>query len=140
MVTIGTKIQASRRPNVGYRVDGFTFDWHPPTVRLRQATARLTQWTAPRRASGVAMSNLLETALPPRVTKTTLYRVAGWLLRVYIASLVVVGGYSLLWVLEVAGMLPGRVLSTVWIGIAATGALFLVLLVPLYYTARAAER
>ena len=85
------------------------------------------------------MIGRLETALPPRVTKTTLYRVAGWLLRVYVASLIVVGGYSLLWVLEVAGMLPSRVLSTAWIGVAAIGGLFLVLLVPLYYRARTAE-
>ncbi|MFA9416879.1 hypothetical protein [Natrinema sp. HArc-T2] len=85
------------------------------------------------------MIGRLETALPPRITKTTLYRVAGLLLRVYVVSLGLIGIYSLLWVLEVAGMLPGRVLSTVWFGVAAVGLLFLVLLIPLYYRARTTE-
>lgn len=75
-------------------------------------------------------------AFPPAVTKTSLYRVVDRLLQVYVASLLIVGVYSLLWILEVAGMLPGRWLSTVWLGVAATGVLFLILLVPLYYVAR----
>ncbi|WP_226042147.1 hypothetical protein [Natrinema sp. DC36] len=82
----------------------------------------------------------LEDSFPPAVTTTTLYRIVGWLLRVYVASLLIVGVYSLLWVLEVAGMLPVRWLSTVWLGVAATGVLFLILLVPLYYVARSTDR
>lgn len=82
----------------------------------------------------------LEDSFPPAVTKTTLYRIVGWLLRVYVVSLLVVGVYSLLWVLEVAGMLPGRWLSTVWLGVAAMGAIFLILLIPLYYTARSTDQ
>lgn len=86
------------------------------------------------------MIGRLEDSLPPAVTKTTLYRVAGWLLRAYVASLVIVGIYSLLWVLEVAGVLPGRWLSTAWVGIAAMGSIFLILLIPLYYAARANDQ
>lgn len=86
------------------------------------------------------MIGRLEDSFPPSVTRTTLYRVVGWLLRVYVASLLVVGIYSLLWVLEIAGMLPGRWLSTVWIGIAAMGSVFLVLSLPLYYAARSNDR
>ncbi|TMT86693.1 hypothetical protein E2L06_08820 [Haloterrigena sp. H1] len=85
------------------------------------------------------MISRLETALPSRVTKTTLYRIVGWLLRVYVVSLALVGVYSFLWVLEVAGMLPGHVLSTAWFGVAAIGLLFLVLSIPLYYRARTTE-
>lgn len=85
------------------------------------------------------MIGTLETMLPPQVTKTTLYRVVGWLLRVYVVSLGIVGVYSFLWVLEVAGMLPGHVLSTAWLGVAGIGLLFLVLLIPLYYRARTVE-
>ncbi|SEP81352.1 hypothetical protein [Natrinema salaciae] len=86
------------------------------------------------------MIGRLEDPVPPSVAKTTLYRVAGWLLRAYVATLLVVGVYSLLWLLEIAGMLPGRWLSTVWIGIAAMGAVFLVLSLPLYYAARTTDR
>lgn len=86
------------------------------------------------------MNGYLDDSFPPAVTKTTLYRIVGWLLRVYVASLLIVGVYSLLWILELAGMLPGRWLSTVWLGVAATGVVFLILLVPLYYVARATDR
>lgn len=82
----------------------------------------------------------LEGALPPRVTTTALYRLVGWGLRCYVAAVLVVGCYSLLWVLDVAGLVPGAWLSTVWIAIAVMGALFLVLLVPLFYTSRSATR
>lgn len=86
------------------------------------------------------MIGRLEDPIPPAVAKTTLYRAAGWLLRVYVISLGIVGVYSLLWLLEVAGMLPGRWLSTVWICIAAMGSIFLVLLIPLYFAARSTDR
>lgn len=82
----------------------------------------------------------LEDAVPPAVATTTLYRVAGWLLRAYVVCVLVVGVYSLLWVLEIAGMLPGRLLSTVWLGIAAMGTVFVVLSLPLYYAARSTDR
>ncbi|WP_254764420.1 hypothetical protein [Natrinema marinum] len=86
------------------------------------------------------MIGRLENSLPPAVTKSTLYRVVGWLFRAYVASLVILGVYSLLWVLELAGVLPGRWLSTAWIGIAAMGSIFLILLAPLYYAARSTDR
>ncbi|QLG48018.1 hypothetical protein [Natrinema halophilum] len=86
------------------------------------------------------MIGRLENSFPPSVTRTMLYRVVGWLLRLYVASLLVVGVYSLLWILEIAGLLPGRWLSTVWIGIATMGSIFLILLIPLYYAARSNER
>lgn len=86
------------------------------------------------------MIGRLEDSFPPAVTKTTLYRVVGWLLRAYVVSLGIVGVYSLLWLLEVAGTLPGRWLSTVWLGIAAMGTIFLILLFPLYYAARSSDR
>ena len=82
----------------------------------------------------------LEELVLPQVTKTTLYHVVGWGLPLYVCSLVVVGGYSLLWVLELAGVVPETWLSTIWIGIAVLGCLFLVLLVPLFYSARSTTR
>lgn len=81
-----------------------------------------------------------ENYFPPRVTKTTLYRVVGWGLRLYVTLLLVVGGYSLLWTLELAGLVPEAWLSTIWIGIAVMGSLFLVLLVPLFYVSRSTTR
>ncbi|NUB92536.1 hypothetical protein HTZ84_04345 [Haloterrigena sp. SYSU A558-1] len=82
----------------------------------------------------------LEDALPPRVTKTTLYRVVGWGLRWYVLTVLVVGCYSLLWVLDLAGLVSESWLSTVWIAIAVMGTLFLVLLIPLFYTSRSSTR
>ena len=82
----------------------------------------------------------LDDTLPPRLTKTALYRVVGWGLRCYVACLLVVGGYSLLWTLELAGVVPEAWLSAVWIAIAVMGALFLVLLVPLFYASRSTTR
>ncbi|MBZ6493938.1 hypothetical protein [Natrinema longum] len=86
------------------------------------------------------MSGRFQASLPASVTKTTLYRAVGWLFRAYVASLLVVGGYSLLWILEIAGMLPAHLLSTAWIGMAAMGVVFLVISLPLYYAARTADR
>ncbi|ELY45381.1 hypothetical protein [Natronorubrum tibetense] len=74
------------------------------------------------------------------MTKTTLYHVVGWGLRLYVCSLVVVGGYSLLWVLKLAGVVPETWPSAIWIGSAVMGCLFLVLLVPLFYSARSSAR
>ncbi|QSW99204.1 hypothetical protein [Haloterrigena alkaliphila] len=78
----------------------------------------------------------LDDHLPPRLTKTALYRVVGLGLRCYVAAVVVVGCYSLLWTLEVAGVVPDAWLSVIWIAIAVMGCLFLVLLVPLFYVSR----
>ncbi len=82
----------------------------------------------------------LEELVPPQVTKTTLYHVVGWGLRLYVCSLVVVGAYSLLWVLKLAGVVPETWPSAIWIGSAVIGCLFLVLLVPLFYSARSSAR
>ncbi|ELZ09608.1 hypothetical protein C478_15552 [Natrinema thermotolerans DSM 11552] len=81
----------------------------------------------------------LEDALPPAVTRATLYRIAGWLLRLYVAGCLLLGSYSLLWVLEVGGVLPDRWLSTAWIGIAGLGSVFLAFAIPLFYLARGAD-
>lgn len=67
-------------------------------------------------------------------SKTTLYHLTGLFFRAYITVVVVAGLYSLLWVLEVAGYLDQRVVATIWIAIAAMGAAFLVLLIPLYWS------
>ncbi len=82
----------------------------------------------------------LEELVPPQVTKTTLYHVVGWGLRLYVCSLVVVGAYSLLRVLKLAGVVPETWPSAIWIGSAVIGCLFLVLLVPLFYSARSSAR
>lgn len=82
----------------------------------------------------------LDDYFPPRVTKTTLYHVVGWGLRCYVLALVVVGSYSLLWTLELAGLVPEPWLSAIWVAIAVMGCLFLVLLVPLFYSARSTAR
>ncbi|WP_339103249.1 hypothetical protein [Haloterrigena salinisoli] len=82
----------------------------------------------------------LEDVRPPRVTKTALYRVVGWGLRCYVATVPLVGCDSVRWVLDVAGLVPGAWLSTVWIAIAVTGALFLVPSLPLFYASRSSTR
>nr|WP_254525369.1 hypothetical protein [Natrinema caseinilyticum] len=86
------------------------------------------------------MIGRFEDPFRPSVTRTTLYRVVGWLLWVYVVSLLVVGVYSVLWIFEIAGVLPGRWLSTAWIGVPAIGSVFLVLLIPLYYAGRSNDR
>ncbi|MCW8172515.1 MULTISPECIES: hypothetical protein [Natrialba] len=86
------------------------------------------------------MIGVLENRLPPEVTRTTLYHVVRLVLRLYVGSLLVAGVYSLLWVADVAGLIPEALLSTIWIGIAVMGSLFLVLLIPLFYTSRSSHR
>ena len=86
------------------------------------------------------MIRTLDDALPPAVTKTTLYHVVRLGLRLYVASLVLIGTYSAFWIADVAGILPGQLLSTIWIGIAVMGSVFLVLLIVLFYTARSSSR
>ena len=77
-------------------------------------------------------------SLPPRpwVTKTRLYHVVGWGLRIYVACLLVVGAYSVLWLAEVAGYLDERTLAIIWLAVAGMGTAFLVLLIPHYYSSR----
>ena len=86
------------------------------------------------------MIGLLDSYFPDQVTKTTLYHAARLLFRIYIVSLILVGAYSLLWLAEVAGVIPEAWLSAIWIAIAAMGSVFLVLLVPLFYTTRSTKR
>ncbi|GAB3035041.1 hypothetical protein [Natronobiforma cellulositropha] len=76
----------------------------------------------------------------PRPTRTHLYHVVGLGLRLYVASLVIVGLYSLLWLAEIAGYVDERTLGAIWLAIAAMGTVFLVLLIPLYYTSRSGAR
>lgn len=82
------------------------------------------------------MIEQLDDQFPTGVTKTTLYHAVRLGLRVYIGLLLVVGTYSIFWLAEVAGLIPERLLSTIWIGIAVMGSVFLVLLLTLFYTAR----
>ena len=82
------------------------------------------------------MIERLDEAFPPAVTKTTLYHVVRFGLRVYVAVLLGIGTYSVFWLADVAGLLPDQLLSTIWIGIAVMGSIFLVLLVTLYCTAQ----
>lgn len=82
----------------------------------------------------------LEDVRPPWITKTALYRVVGWCLRCYVATVLIVGCYSVRWVLDVAGLVPDAWLSAVWGAIAVMGALFLVLSLPLFYTSRSSTR
>ncbi|WP_049927329.1 hypothetical protein [Halopiger goleimassiliensis] len=86
------------------------------------------------------MIQRLDDALPPAITKTTLYHVVRLGLRLYVACLLLLGTYSVFWLAEVAGILPGQLLSTIWIGIAVMGCVFLVLLVVLFYNARSSAR
>ncbi|RQH00536.1 hypothetical protein [Natrarchaeobius oligotrophus] len=86
------------------------------------------------------MIGTLENRLPPEVTKTTLYHVVRLVFRIYVASLLLAGFYSVLWLADVAGLLPEALLSTIWIGIAVMGSLFLVLLIPLFYTTQSTAR
>ncbi|WP_247729996.1 hypothetical protein [Halovivax limisalsi] len=76
--------------------------------------------------------------VPPRpwLTKTNLYHVVGLGLRIYVACLVLLGCYSVLWLAEVAGYLDERTLAVSWLAIAGLGTAFLVLLVPLYGASR----
>ena len=81
---------------------------------------------------------MLDWSLPARpwLTRTRLYHVVGWGLRIYVACLLVVGLYSVLWLAEVAGYLDEQTLAVIWLAIAGMGTAFLVLLVPLFYTSR----
>ncbi len=76
----------------------------------------------------------LEDHLAPGATKTTLYHTVRLLFRLYVASLLLAGTYSLFWLAEIAGLIPERLLSTIWIGIAVMGTIFLLLLITLFYT------
>ena len=78
----------------------------------------------------------LDTYFPPAVTKTTLYHVVRLGLRLYVASLLLAGVYSALWLAELAGVVSPTLLSAIWIAIAVMGTLFLVLLIPLFYASR----
>ena len=80
---------------------------------------------------------MFERILP---SKTTLYHVVGWGLRIYVACLAVVGLYSVLWLAEIAGYLDEEMLAAIWVSIAAMGTVFLVLLIPLYYSSRQKSR
>ncbi|RQG90414.1 hypothetical protein [Natrarchaeobius chitinivorans] len=86
------------------------------------------------------MIGALEKRLPPEVTKTTLYHVVRLGLRLYVASLLIAGAYSVLWIADVAGLVPEALLSAIWIAIAVMGSLFLVLLIPLFYASRSSRR
>lgn len=76
----------------------------------------------------------------PRVTRRRLlrigYRAVGYGLRLYVACLAVVGIYSALWLAEIAGYLDERTLSTIWFAIAAMGAVFLLILIPIFFSSR----
>lgn len=76
----------------------------------------------------------------PRPTKAHLYHAVGYGLRIYVACLAVAGLYSVLWVAEVAGYLDEGTLAAIWLAIAAMGTVFLVLLIPLFYSSRAGRR
>lgn len=82
------------------------------------------------------MIEYLDACVSPAVTKTTLYHVVRLGLRVYVASVLIVGAYSLLWLAELAGLISATLLSAIWIAIAVMGTLFLVLLIPLFYVSR----
>ncbi|MFC3959542.1 hypothetical protein [Halovivax cerinus] len=81
---------------------------------------------------------MIDLTIPPRpwLTRTRLYHVVGWGIRIYVACLLVVGLYSVLWLAEVAGYLDQRTLAVIWLAVAGMGSTFLVLLVPLYYSSR----
>lgn len=78
----------------------------------------------------------LELPSRPWATKTRLYTVVGWGLRIYVACLLVVGLYSVLWLAEIAGYLDEQTLAVIWVAVAAMGTAFLVLLIPLFYSSR----
>lgn len=76
----------------------------------------------------------------PIPSKTALYHAAGLFLRVYITIVIVTTVYSLLWLLEIAGYLDEQIIGVIWISIAAMGSVFLVLLIPLYWSSRSKSR
>lgn len=86
------------------------------------------------------MTQQLDDQFPPDVTRTTLYHVVRLGLRLYVATIVIVSIYSLFWLAELAGLVPERLLSTIWIAVAVMGTVFLVLLVALFYGARSSNR
>lgn len=89
---------------------------------------------------GEQMIQQLDDQLPANVTRTTLYHVLRLGLRLYVATIVLVSIYSLFWLAELAGLVPERLLSTIWIAVAVMGVVFLVLLVALFYGARSSNR
>jgi len=70
----------------------------------------------------------------------TLYRALHYGLQAYIACLAVFGLYSVLWLAEIAGHLERTTVGVIWLGIAGMGALFLVLLVPVFLSSRTETR
>jgi len=90
--------------------------------------------------SSDTMRGQYDAEVPPNVAKTTLYHIARLWFRLYIGSLLVVSGLSLIWIADLTGFVPSEFISVVWIGIAVMGLLFLLLLVPLYRATRRTER
>ncbi|ARS91613.1 hypothetical protein [Natrarchaeobaculum aegyptiacum] len=86
------------------------------------------------------MIRALDDQFPAEITRTTLYHVVRLGLRLYVATIVLVSIYSVFWLAEIAGLIPERLLSTIWIAVAVMGAVFVVLLVALFYGARSSSR
>lgn len=89
---------------------------------------------------GEWMIQQLEDQFPTEVTRTTLYHVVRLGLRLYVATIVLVSVYSLFWLAELAGLVPERLLSTIWLAVAVMGTVFVILLLALFYGARSSNR
>lgn len=86
------------------------------------------------------MAQQLDDRFPAGISMTTLYHVVRLGFRLYVATIVLVSIYSLFWLAELAGLIPEGLLSAIWIAVAVMGAVFLILLVALFYGARSSSR
>jgi len=68
-----------------------------------------------------------------------IYKFIHYGVRVYMACLGVAAVYSTLWAAQIAGYLERTTVGMIWVGIAAMGAVFLVILLPVFFTSRFAN-
>ena len=64
--------------------------------------------------------------------KQVVYFLIRWIYRTWIACVTLVGVFTTLWLLEIAGMIGRDTLGTVWLGIIALGLTLLLVLIPIW--------
>lgn len=89
---------------------------------------------------GEQMSQQLNDRISTVGTRTTLYHALRIGLRLYVATVVLVSVYSVFWLAELAGLVPERLLSMIWIAVTVMGVVFVVILAALFYGSRSSTR
>jgi len=65
-----------------------------------------------------------------------IYKFIHYGVRVYMTCLAIAAVYSTLWAAQIAGYLERTTVGMIWLGIAGMGALFLVILLPVFFSSR----